>query len=358
MELTGLYRQLEQQCNLAPIKELLRDIKSRSAVANSDVQIGSLKEDAIRNLEAAVNCKHATTEEVQQLLWNSEETGHQHVLLMTPAPDDESPLNMDGTAVAKSLFGVAPLDSMFPSFDYPERGHKWVDFRLHEGTVRDSWLAKAYGLELVRASLGQVTMEDIGDGRIQEIREFTYREIRTVLVARWRSVDRILELRVDSNGLQNQQTLPERREAMWELLAPAFSPDQFIGVDIDSLLGKLVFERAQPENASHYSISRIELTDPRSGQIKVVPHQSEEFDKDPGRTNTLAGMQKHGFKPSSVRIDWKSGAAGAPESMKEPVSIVLAKTENGPELRILKRLPREVYEYVFGQLRSRLRKDA
>jgi hypothetical protein len=355
MELTGLYRQLDQQCNAEPIKDLLRDIKNRSVKANSDIQLGGRKEEIIRSLKQAVSLGHASTSEVQQLLWNAEETGHQHVLLMTPAADElgTAPQSMDGTDIAAALFGEMKLESMFPSFDYPEKGYKWVDFRVDEGGMKGDWLAKAYGLELVRVSVGQVTMEEIGDGRIQEIREYSYRETRTVLIARWRSNDKILELRIDSTGLQNQQTLPERREEIWRLLAPAFSAEQFIGIDIDKLLSDLVFKRSDAANANSYAISRVELTDPRSGQIKVLPYQSEEFDKDPGRTKTLAGMQRH-FTPSSVRVDWKETADGAPKSMKEAVPVVLAKTENGPELRILKKLPREVYEYVIGQLRRRL----
>jgi hypothetical protein len=40
--------------------------------------------------------------------------------------------------------------------------------------------------------------------------------------------------------------------------------------------------------------------------------------------------------------------------MTEPVSVVLEKTSNGPELRILKRITNATYEYIFDQLRSRL----
>ena len=105
---------------------------------------------------------------------------------------------------------------------------------------------------------------------------------------------------------------------------------------------------------SKYSVSRVELTDSRSGQVRVVPFQSEDFDNHPGRTTALEAMKHAGFTPSLVRVDWKPALPESPEAMKAPISTVLEKTENGPELRILKRVPSEVYEYVFSQIRSRL----
>lgn len=344
----AVFEHVAEKCNLEPIKELLRAIKSRSAQANQAIVLGTKKEEAIEGLRQAVAGNHARIDEVYEMLRRSEETGHQHILLLRPAVELDAPKSMDAKTVADALFSV---ETRFPRFEYPSSGYAWSDFRMSA----NGWTAKAYGRELYKVSLG-TTIEDLGDGRVQEIREYKFQEIKTVLVARWSGTDNILELRIDSSGLQSKETISERREAFWRLFEPAFGRNNFVGVDVDPLFRNLVFGRNEKENQSTFSLSRIELTDPRSGQIRVLPFDSEEFDNDPGRTNALDVMEAANFLPSLARIDWKPDAEGAPGSMKESLATVLEKTENGPELRVLKRVPSEVYEYVFSQLRSRLEK--
>lgn len=348
--LSPLFEHIEQKCNLEPIKELLRAIKGRNPKANQDVVLGATKAEAVRNLQQAVALGHAQPSEVHDLLRRSEEAGHQHVLLLCPAPDPDGPDNMDGEAVFAKLFNSIP-PGFFPRFEYPSNGYAWSDFRYNAGS--GSWLAKAYGREVVKASVG-LTTEDLGDGRIQEIREYEYRDVKTLLVAKWNAEPNILEMRIDVSGIQNNQTLPDRRNAFWKLFESAFGRNNFVGLDIDQLLHTLVFDREKPENQQAYTISRVELTDPRSGLIRVLPFQSEEFDKDEGRKKALSAMESSNFRPSSVRIDWKPVTDIFPSVMKDPLATIVEKTENGPEVRILKKVPSEVYDYVFGELRKRL----
>jgi hypothetical protein len=125
-------------------------------------------------------------------------------------------------------------------------------------------------------------------------------------------------------------------------------------VDIEGLLHNVIFERAKPENQERFTISRVELTDPRSGQIVVITKSSDAIDNDPGRKASLEAMQKNAFRPSLARIEWQPERPGCPRIMTEPVPVVVEKTSNGPEIRILKRLTTATYEYIFDQLRRRL----
>lgn len=354
-ELHAVYRQLNDLSGTSTaIRELLRDVKKRGKQQADEINVSGTKEEMIRNLREAVKLRYAELGEVQQLLWDVEEVGKQHVLLLRPAPEGLSQPKVrlsNGTEVAVALFDDTPIDQLFPRYEYPSSGFLWSDFRLQSN---GGWLGKAYGRETYRQSQGIVSTEELDDGTIQEIRQYVWKEVRSTLIAHWRSDVEILELRIDISNLQTEKTVDERRDELWTLLQPAFSPADVVGVDVDGLLNKIIFERDKPENQDRYSISRVELTDPRSGLIRVIPKAKDSLDNDPGRRASLEAMHKNNFEPSLVRIEWKSGLTGCPACMTEPVSVVLEKTSNGPELRILKRITNATYEYIFGQLRSRL----
>lgn len=353
----SVYSQVNEQCTSEAIKSLLRDVQERSAKAKSEINISVPKDELVQNLRIAVESRHASLNEVNKLLWDSEEVGKQHVLLLRPAPAElNTPshklINIsNGEEVAASLFEGISFEDTFPRYEFPSRGYVWADFRL---SVRGGWLGKAYGREIQRQSQGLVKTEEVEDGVIQEIRQYSWKEVKTTLVANWRPGPEILELRIDISNLQTEKTIDERRDELWTLLRPAFDKSAVIGIDIDTLLENIIFNRDEPENREKYSISRVELTDPRSGQIRVIPKSSEALDDDPGRRASLEAMRQNRFSPSLVRVEWKSGVQGCPKEMREPVSVVIEKTSNGPELRILKRITNATYEYIFNQLRVRL----
>ena len=351
--MSGVYNQLNEQSTSDAIRGLLRDVQDRSAKAKSEIRCSGTKDELIRNVRLAVQRNYATEEEVHQLLWDSEEVGRQHVLLLCPAPAGltSHPANLDGKVVAQSLFDDTPIDDLFPRYDYPSLGYAWSDFRLQpEG----GWLGKAYGREVYRQSQGLVSTEELEGGVIQEIRQYSWKEVKTTLVVNWRPRPRILELRVDISNLQNEKTIDERREQLWTLLQPAFDRADLIGLNIDNLLNNIIFNRDTQENQERYTISRVELTDTRSGQIRVIPKSSDALDNDPGRRASLDAMRQNAFVPSLVRVEWKCGLQDCPRVMTEPVSVVIEKTPNGPELRILKQITNGTYEYIFNQLRGRL----
>lgn len=354
-ELHLIYRQLlDLSGSTNAIRDLVRDIQDRSQDAKSSINVSGTKEELIRNLKEALGRRFATISEVQQLLWDIEEVGRQHILLLTPAPPELATqvANIaDSEEVAVALFDEMPVKNLFPRYEYPTKGYLWADFRVSQN---GNWLAKAYGRETYRQSQGLVSTEEMDDGTIKEIRQYAFKEVKATLIAHWRASVKILELRIDIGGIPNEKAIDERRNELWTLLKAAFGQSDLIGVNVDKLLKEIIFERDKPENKQRYSISRVELTDPRSGQIRVIPNQSEELDKDPGRKASLAAMQENSFRPSLVRVDWKNGLDGCPECMTEPVSVVIEKTANGPELRILKRVTNATYEYIFNQLRSRL----
>lgn len=349
---SAVFEHVEQKCNLEPIKELLREIKNRSDKASREIQIGINKQESVQNLRRAVEANYVSIEKVFEMLRSAEETGHQHILLLCPAPKLGDPPSLDPKSVTSAIFDDFS-EWNFPRFEYPSSGYAWADFRYNP-EMNEDWTAKMYGREVTKVSVGPLKTEDLGDGKITESREYEYQERKTVLVTKWNSDPQILEVRVDVSGLQTPQTLEDRRAEMWRLFERAISPKQFVGVNVEGLLNNLVFERKTAENQSRYSITKIELTDPRSGLIRVVPFKSEDLDKDPGREKTLDVMKAADFTPWSVKIDWKPEAEGVPPSMKDPIATVLEKTQNGPELRIMKKVPSEVYEYVFGQIRTRL----
>ena len=343
----AIFEHIQAKCNLEPIKDLLRTIKDSSRKADQEIFLGTTKEEAVQNLRQAASSRYVETDALLELLRRAEETGHQHILLLCPATGADAPKSLKAKDVAQTLFD-GRSEEIFPRFEYPSNGYAWSDFRING----DGWIAKAYGREVFKSAVG-TTIEEIADGRIQEIREYEFREVKTALIARWEPQSGILEFRIDISGIQTTQTLAERRAAFWRLFEPAFGRNCFVGLNVEGLLNSLVFEREIAENQPLYSISRVELTDPRSGLIRVLPFQSEDFDNDPGRKNALQAMKESRFVPSMARIDWKPDADEAPATMRD-LSIVLEKTANGPELRILKRVPSEVYEYVLGQLRKRL----
>jgi hypothetical protein len=352
--MTPLYAQVSVQCTAEAIKGLLRDIQELSSAAKTEIHISGTKEELLSNLQLAVNRGYATTDQVKALLWDSEEVGKQHVLLLQPAPAGLASGSVDIrdiNAVAVALFGEVPFTELFPRYEYPSSGYGWSDFRRVDG----GWLAKAYGREIYRQSEGVVDTEDLGNGVIQEVRQYKWKEVKATLVANWRSAHPgILEIRIDISGMQNKQAVDERREAIWTLLRPAIDRSNLIGLDIDGLLTSIIEQRSAAANAAAYSIGRVELMDPRSGQVRVIPKGSDAFDNDPGRSESLKAMLENGFKPSLVRVDWKPGIEGCPKSMTETVAVVIEKTSNGPELRILKRINGETYGYIFDQLRRRL----
>lgn len=352
-ELHTVYRQLNEQCTADGIRSLLREIQERSDVAKAEIHVSGTKEELIRNLRLAVNRHFATLGEVQKLLWDSEEVGKQHILLLQPAPEGLAAplLNLaDGNEVALALFDDVSLEGLFPRYEYPSRGYVWSDFRIEPGV---GWLGKAYGREVYRQSQGLISTEEIEGGVIQEIRQYSWKEVKTTLVARWRQPG-FLELRVDISNIQTEKSIDERRSELWTLLKPAIEKSDLIGVNIDGLLENIINQRATEENRRRYSVSRVELTDPRSGQIRVLPKGTDALDDEPGRKASLEAMQRNLFRPSLVRVEWKVGTEDCPKSMTEPVSVVIEKTQNGPELRILKRVTNDTYEYIFNQLRRRL----
>lgn len=170
-----------------------------------------------------------------------------------------------------------------------------------------------------------------------------------ILVARWRAAMQILELRSDITESQSKDSLKNRRAALWDLLNPAFGRMNFLGVDVDELLRSLTYDRAKKENREAYSVRRLELLDPRSGTIKMYPFDAEDLDNEPGRVEALEAMRKAGFVPLSVRVHWKIG-----DAEKDWVQTVLEKTDDGPELRILKKTPVDTYENVFSRITHRL----
>lgn len=351
--LHSIFRQLnELKGSASAVKNLLREIQGQSEQARSEINISGTKEELIQNLSRAVGKDYIPLQDVQQLLWDLEEVGKQHVLLLKRAPEGlaDARTNFDPHEITVALFDDMNVQELFPRYEYPSSGFIWVDFRT---AASESWLAKAYGRELYRQSQGLVSTEELDDGTIQEVRQYSWKEVKTTLVANWRGSDEILELRIDISNLQTAKTIDERREHLWTLLGPVIRKSDLIGADVDNLLHKLIFERHKPDNRNRYSIGRVELTDPRSGQIRVVPHSSEPLDNDEGRKASLRAMQENAFTPSLVRIEWKSGLPGCPDCMTEPVSVVLEKTSNGPELRILKRITGATYEYIFDQLRCR-----
>ncbi len=354
-ELHSIYRQLlDFNGSSNAVRGLVRDIQDRSQEARTAINVGGNKEVLLRNLRLAVDKKYAEIREVQELLWNIEEVGKQHILFLQPGPDALASPNADISAreaVATSLFDDNSIKDLFPRYEYPTNGYLWSDFRF---LANGGWLGKAYGLETYRQSQGLVSTEEMDDGTVQEIRQYARKKVKATLVANWRPHSKILELRIDITNLQTERTVEDRRNELWTLLKPAFDKSDLIGLNIDKLLASIIFDREKPENQQRYSISRVELTDPRSGQIRVIPNQSEELDNDPGRKASLAAMQTNSFQPSLVRVQWKGESEDCPKCMTEPVSVVIEKTANGPELRILKRITNDTYEYIFNQLRIRL----
>jgi hypothetical protein len=348
-EFNSVYQQLNDlNGSTNVVRDFLRTVQGRSPQAKSEIQVSVNKDELIRNLHRSVALGFAKLSEVNQLLWDLEEIGRQHILLLVPEPDKLH--LMEGSLVAEALFDEVDLTALFPRYEYATQGYLWADFR-HE--PNGGWLGKAYGREIYRQSQGLVSTEEMEDGTIQEIRQYALKEFKTTLVAKWRPSAKILEIRIDISNLQSEKTPDFRRDEMWQLLKPAFQKSDLVGLDIDKLLTKLISDREQPENSSSYSISRLELTDPRSGLIRVIPNQMEEIDKDPGRKESLEAMMRNGFQPSLVRLDWKV-AENCPKNMTEPISVVIEKTGNGPEIRFLKRISNDSYEYIFDQLRSRL----
>jgi len=354
-ELHSVYRQLNDLTGSAnAVREFLREIQLLNPSAKSEVHVSGNKDELIRNLSRAVSLRFAKIEEVHQLLWDLEEAGKQHILLLQPAPEDLASPNAsiaDATAVAAVLFDGQSPESLFPRFEYPTHGFVWSDFRL---TDDSGWLAKAYGREVYRQRQGEVILEELDDGTFEERRRYQLKEVKSTLVVRWRPKPGILELRIDISNLQTEKTPDERRRELWTLLAPAFGPQDVIGVDISRLLNNIIFERAKPGNQERFSISRVELTDPRSGQIRVMTKSSDAIDNDPGRKASLETMQKNAFQPSLARIEWQPEPSDCPPGMTEPIPVVVEKTANGPEIRILKRLTTATYEYIFDQIRRRL----
>lgn len=353
-ELHSAYRQLNELTGSAnAVREFLREVQFRNPRAKSEIHVSGNKDELIRNLSRAVGMGFASLDDVHQLLWDLEEAGKQHILWLKPAPDElASPHAAIGNpqAVAAALFD-RPFEQLFPRYEYPTRGFVWSDFRISEN---GGWLAKAYGREVYRQRQGDVILEEFDDGTFEERRRYQLKEVKSTLVASWRPVPGILELRIDITNLQTDKTIDERRSELWTLLAPAFTEQDVIGVDIDGLLNNVIFEREKPENQERFLITRVELIDPRSGQIRVIPKSSDAIDSDPGRKASLEAMHRHDFEPSLARVEWKHELPGCPGSMMESVPVVVEKTANGPEIRILKRLTTATYEYIFDQLRRRL----
>lgn len=354
----GVFDQLKDLSGSSlPIKNLLRSIQDRSQQAKNEINASGTKEEMIKNLRLAVERNYAENLEVYKLLWDLEETGKQHILLLTPVPEGfgNPGVNVESAQeVFNALFDEVDAEAIFPRYDYPSNGYVWADFR--RPTPRD-WLAKAYGRERYRQSIGIISTETSEDGTEQEIRQYEWKEVKTTSVVRWRRDLSVLELRIDITGIPNDKAVDERREQIWTLLSTAFSKSDFCGLNVERLFESLVFERHLPDNEKRFSISRVEFTDPRSGLIRVITNQAEAVDKEPGRRASLETMKKHRFSPSLVRVEWKCGLDDCPPCMTEPVSVVIEKTPNGPELRILKRLTNATYEYIFNQLRCRLQES-
>ena len=352
-KLTAVYRQLNGIKGSGKwVQELLREIQLRGDDAKQEVNVSGSKEEQIENLRQAVSSGHATLREVQELLWAVEEFGRQHILLLTPAPTQMSKTLVDvsnAKEVGSTIHDGLVIADHFPRYEYPTSGYIWSDFRVDSV----GWTAKAYGREVYRQSHGVIGHEENDDGTFHEIRQYSMKETNVTLVARWREMRKILELRIDVSGLQNEKAVETRRQELWKLLSPAFRKSDFLGVSVDQLLKNLIFERSKSENSGRYSMHRVELVDPSSGQVRVIPANAEPFDAEEGRTASLDVMRENSYVPSSVRLKWHAGQPGCPPCMKDSVSVVVEKTKHGPEIRILKKVSEATYEYIFNQLQIR-----
>ena len=125
----ALYEHVKEKCNLEPIKDLLRSIKARNENANATISLQTTKKEAVGNLKLSVDSGYADVNEVLELLRRSEETGHQHVLILSPATELDQPQSMRAEDVSNALFGD-PVEGRWPRFEYPSSGYAWCDFSL------------------------------------------------------------------------------------------------------------------------------------------------------------------------------------------------------------------------------------
>ncbi|WP_144057387.1 hypothetical protein [Novipirellula maiorica] len=348
---SGIYKKLYEIGNTEEIKQVLREAKVNSPHLSGDIVLGYSKEDTISNLRRAVALEIVSKEVVHRLLWDSEENGQQHILLLIPANQDIASKLAMGTWIADKVFGEENWgNDRFPAFVDPHEAYEWADFRIGLPGANYDWIGKMYGHERIRVPVGTQKTDEDDEGIISVTRTYKYSEIRTVLVARWNH-PHFLELRVDNRQLRATDSIDERRNELWKAFSEVFSIDDFDGFPIDKTLKKMVHNRLDKENIGIYSIGKIELVDPDSGKVTMLPCESGHLDDSAPRSATLQTALNEGLSPHSVNVKWSKND-DTPPSMPEQLDSIIKKTNFGPEVSIRKRVTPEVLNYVLDRIRK------
>ena len=296
-----LYAQLEDQCSGPQLEALIRNIQSRSEPARREINLSGPKSDKVRNVRRAVDHRFVEINDVRNVLFDGEEHGQQHVFMFKPRDDAAAAELSDFEAIKLRLMeshGVQATE--LPRYEYAEETLNLVDLRVVDET-NGCWIAKWYGHE-TQDKTDDRQEERMPDGRLRETRIVSRREIKTVMLVRWRPPD-LLEIRIDRRGSRGAKDIKLRLGAVWDALKPAVSPASMVSWSMFAVAEKLIEEFAAADDAGKcddlcFSLGSITLHDQLDGKMTIDPKDSAEpVNSEPNRIgllkSALVGAHEH-----------------------------------------------------------------
>jgi len=337
----NLYELVDEHCNAEQVRDLLREFKDRSDESKEEIRLTGNKPDLIENLRRAVSLDLVPRDRAVQLLRDSEENGHQHILYYRAKRGMAAAIR-NYESIVEELIGEE-WDESYPMFTFIPDKFQWVDFRRDvHGKPRD-WIFKAYGQE---SYFKHTDTKHPSETRRIEI--FDAEITRATCLVRWNDPD-LLEIRIDSRGLRGRGHLVEREAKIWKLLEPALTKEQFAPWDLSPVQTYVALHR---NDGDGFSIrGDLKLVDREDGVIIVKCQTDEEsIDDLLSRKIAVDGLLADGAAGHGIRVEWSM----PPENPQDKTWLLSTKcgANFDHELIIGAKVSASAVDYVTNRLRE------
>jgi len=344
----NIYDLLGELCNLDRIKQIIRDSKDDAPPqVKKELVIGKTMPDVLKNLKSAVTNKLIDEKVVFGVLREAEENGNQHIFYFTPRTKAVQKKVQDGSRIAEILWGKKWQSTMgFPAVHLVPEESRWADFRPAgvNGKPAD-WLGKIYRLEL-----HERYDKETDRGATYVTKRFEIVPERNVFVVRWNQPD-LLEIRIHRAENTSRKALATRLKSIWEMLAEAFSVDEFVEVPIKETVRKMLTKFSDaPNSGLPFAPGNVALRCTDGGGVSLTSPDTEQGDLFSAieRGDAMRGALKRNATCQQSSIKWRKSAAD--ELLDEDLRMVLGGHLTN-EVIIASRISSKAIDYVTDQLR-------
>lgn len=336
-----IYGLIGELCTAEQLRDLLRSHKQDNP---KQVHVSGSKEEVLSAIRKAVSGNIVPAHEIESLLRESEENGDQHIFYFRPKSPETRRICRDGNLFAERLWGEDWGDTnFFPLLEYKADELTWVDFRIGLRAKQKDWIAKLYMEE------GHDKLErQVRDTSGNLVQYFKRVGVRIVVAVRWNEPD-LLEVRISRTKNAGHKAMQKRLTAIWAMLAPAFSVDDFTEWDLSSSQLNMVNSRS--DSVDIYELSDVILLDSHSAEVKITPSTEEESFDDAQETGDAIDLiaNAEGADCKYLAISWHPDESKL--IMKDDFRTYVGG-RNKHELIIPTRVSGTAVDYVTSKLRE------